>query len=144
MTAFQIYVLLKLDSAIGLFTVFAIAVPLIVGFSWLGYVMLADIMEDGAAKNFKKVLRQWTPFGVIMTIVFTLAAVLTPTTQQLATMVVVPKIINAVASDKELMALPGDIVSLASAWVKELRPENIKEGAKTIVQPAKEGKPVEK
>jgi hypothetical protein len=41
----------------------------------------------------------------------------------MAAIIVVPKICNFALQDKELMNLPKDIVSLASSWVKELRPE---------------------
>jgi hypothetical protein len=142
MTSLQLYMLLKLDSVIGFFTGLTVVLVLFTLISWIAYGL--NMAEGGgsATKKYGAFIKGFTPWAIVMALLFTLVSVFTPTTQQAAVMVVVPKIVNAISSDKELMALPGDIVSLASAWVKELRPENIKAGAKTVVQQAKECKPV--
>lgn len=46
-----------------------------------------------------------------------------PTTKQLAFILVAPKVIEAVQSNKTLTHIPGKLVTLADEWIEELRPE---------------------
>jgi hypothetical protein len=60
-----------------------------------------------------------------------------PTTKQAAAIIVVPKLCDAVRGNTELVSLPNDLASLASSWINELRPENIKVAQKQLTTNAK-------
>ena len=64
----------------------------------------------------------WLPFRLI--------ASLLPSTKEMAIIYVVPKVIN----NETVAKIPSKLLLLSSEWIDELRPENIKEGVKTIVQ----------
>lgn len=132
MSAFSLYCLLKMDALIVLCGVLSGVLFLSIIIMFIAWGIAASEDEDTTAH--KRILRSNSKWIIPLACLFLLVSIFTPSTQQTAAIVVVPKICNAVESNNELMALPGDIVSLASAWIKELRPENIKESAKTVVQ----------
>jgi hypothetical protein len=139
MSPSSIYWLVKLDDVRALLQGFAI------GFISMGAVMLlASIIAfsviKGEGYDPKTPQKFFVPASVLVLFSLLLFAAYTllPSTKQMATIVVVPRVVSAIESNKELMSLPGEVTSLASAWIKELRPENIKEGAKTVNQQTKE------
>jgi hypothetical protein len=53
-------------------------------------------------------------------IIFTLGAIFVPSTKHAAAIIVAPKIINAVANNKEMQKIPESITKLANDWIIEL------------------------
>jgi len=132
MSAVQLYFLLKLNTIVGVFVIASVL---------LAITCLALLIVWGARESdfndtetIKKLIKRHFKWLLPLSLFFALTAAFIPSTKEMAALIVVPKICEAATSNKELMALPGDIVSLASAWIKELRPKNIKESAKTVVQ----------
>jgi len=64
----------------------------------------------------------WLPFRLI--------ASLLPSTREMAIIYVVPKVTN----NQSVQQLPDKLLRLSSEWLEELRPENVKESVKTVVQ----------
>jgi heme/copper-type cytochrome/quinol oxidase subunit 2 len=122
MTPFNLYLLLKLNAIIGLFAataaIFIVAIiVLLVILSW------SYASNPKESQKTKKSVYFHFAYMIPITIISILCASLIPSTGEMATIVVVPKICNAVQNNKEAMALPGEVVGLASDWIKALRPE---------------------
>ena len=131
MSALQFYMLLKLDTLSGTFFVLMTLAIVACIVMLVCFGIASDCGNPKPALNAIKRHFKWIiPIGFICG----LFGAFLPTTKEMAAIIVVPKICNAAINNKDLMALPGDIISLASSWIKELRPENIKESAKTVVQ----------
>lgn len=145
MTGSQIYWLLMLDSVkevcFGfsfLFGIISIAVTVcfIVGLvgtatspeesKWSGW-------HKGEYKKFGKIFTPLFYIIVPFTLIFITASNMLPTTKQMATIIVVPKILN----NAEVQKIPNNVVELANDWIKELKPENVKEDVKAIVKGGK-------
>lgn len=63
----------------------------------------------------------------IAAILLVFIATFTPSTKQMATIIVAPAIINAVAENKQIQELPGSLVELANEWVEALKPKSEEE-----------------
>jgi len=48
---------------------------------------------------------------------------LTPSTKEMAFILVAPKLYDAVSKNKDLQEMPSKVVTLANEWLEELRPE---------------------
>ena len=51
------------------------------------------------------------------------AVTLLPTTKQMAALIVVPKVISAVAESETIQKLPAKVLNLANEWIEELSPK---------------------
>ena len=69
---------------------------------------------------------------MLFTIVFMAARRLIPTTKQMAVLIVVPSLVDAIDNSEALKALPKKIVDLAGDWIETLSPKK-KEAAKDVV-----------
>lgn len=135
MTAFNLYLLLKMDTISCIIGI--LSIPL-----WILFVICCIIIIDGFSikekhkrygkddadylcgeANIKASIKPMTVFFITAFILSTISALI-PSTKQMAAIIVVPKVISSIESNKELMALPGEITSLASAWIKELKPKS--------------------
>jgi len=69
---------------------------------------------------------------MLSAIVFMAARRLIPTTKQMAVLIVVPSLVDAIDNSEALKALPKKIVDLAGDWIETLSPKK-KEAAKDVV-----------
>jgi len=144
MSSFNLYLLLKMDSFSCIAWVLSgifFGIVVIMFIIWGFFAKEAYSQDDTAW--IRKIIRNHIKLLLSLSLIFLITALLIPSTKQMAAIIVVPKVISSIESNKELMSIPGEVISLASAWIKDLRPENIKESAKTVKQQAKECKPVE-
>jgi hypothetical protein len=131
MSPWELYWLLKLDDVGSLFQMFAV----IIGFGCLiglgGFI--GCLLEKSSTDSYNDPDKYDTPIKILKKIlwiclpiefILIIGATFLPTTKQMATIIVVPKVINSVQNNKALMELPNEVATLASSWIKELRPEN--------------------
>jgi len=121
MKAFTLYMILKMDavSEFCAWTSGALAIFLII----LLAIWSVRINDGLDTTVIKMVIRRSTWWAIPLSFIFLVVAVLMPSTKQMAVILVVPKVVNSVMSNEEFMKLPSEIVSTASAWIKELRPD---------------------
>lgn len=117
MTAMQMYLLLKLDDVQCLLGV----AGGLLGFALVLVVIIGVINKDMEKTPFPKKLSLSLGIPCLLCVVF---AVLIPSTRQMAIIYVTPKIVNAVSNSEECRKIPGNILSLANAWIEELKPES--------------------
>jgi hypothetical protein len=46
-----------------------------------------------------------------------------PTTKEMAAILIVPKLTNAIAENEEIQKLPNNLMGLANEWIEELKPK---------------------
>lgn len=114
MSGLEMYLLLKLDSVVGL----AVAISIILGIALLIVAINGRIDADIMGTPFPKKICAW--LGV-PTLLFVIIATLTPTTKEMAIIYVTPKITAAISNNEELKKLPDGILSLANEWIEELK-----------------------
>ncbi len=76
--------------------------------------------EQAASKTLGKV-------SLVLTLISLLALtlnVMLPNMKEMAAIIVVPKVINAVAQNEDFKQIPTNIVELANDWLKELKPKS--------------------
>ena len=66
-------------------------------------------------------------------IVALLGCTFIPSTKQMATILVLPKVVNFVKADSSLQKLPADITGLADEWIKKLSPDAAVAESKKVV-----------
>lgn len=116
-TPWQMYWLTRLESVVP-FGYFLIAG----GFS--GYLFMATVMQT-SIPDFN---RKWFLLPIAAIICGALIALFVPTTKEMAAIILIPKAVNAVASNERIQELPNTVLDLADAWLKELKPAVNKEG----------------
>jgi len=110
----DMYWLVKLDDIRG-----AMIAITIVGAIALSF---ADCFVFDITPQFKK-----TWFMVLaMWVIVLPVAILLPSTKQMAAIIIVPKIANAINENEQLKKLPSKIVDLADSWITELKPKENK------------------
>jgi uncharacterized membrane protein len=50
---------------------------------------------------------------------------MTPTTKEMAAIIIIPKIYNATTSNEEFKKLPNNILNLANEYIEELKPDKV-------------------
>jgi hypothetical protein len=138
MTAMFLYILLKLDSIIEMaksisspvsFFFFGALVILVI--SWLIQSVVRMDDESGSekikkdadriAKNFRKVSYRMIAWSLPCWLVIHFIIGLLPTTQEMAIIYVVPKVVN----NKQVQAIPGKLLTLSNEWLDKLHPDSI-------------------
>jgi hypothetical protein len=115
-TSWQIYWITRLDS---ISLLLAIATFLSVFLFILSVFALEDIEDEKVGKEvglFRKFLFFFSIAGAVL-------CSLTPTTKEMAAIILIPKLTNAVTQNEELKKLPNNLLSLANDWIVELRPD---------------------
>jgi hypothetical protein len=114
-TSWQIYWITRLD-AISSVTSFIGALAAVFGCAGV----IASFVEniDELKKPFSLLLGVGIFFGII--------GLACPTSKQMAAIIVIPRLVNAVQGNKELMQLPDNLVGLANGWIDELKPKESK------------------
>ena len=145
MSAFEIYMLIKLDAIkdmVGLFFMPVYIVFILSVVCWLGSWVSYSIWSQGDDYSYpskeekESMLKKYVIFRSkvlrILLVSFVLwfpsllVTYLLPSTKEMAIIYVVPKLM----SNDSLMSLPGKLVDLSSEWIEEFRPENVKESLK--------------
>ena len=143
MTALQLYLFIKLDAIILLAQTFmtpCFVIGIIALIVWLVLWVVPYGGEDTKPEDVKKLKIQcenirrpvskilmWT---FIVWLPLRLIASLLPSTKEMAIIYVVPKIIN----NEMIAQIPDKLLKLSSEWIDELRPQNVKNDIKAIVQ----------
>jgi hypothetical protein len=145
MSPMELYLLIKLDAIILLarwFMTPAFAIAMLSLLVWLFLWVMPyggnefEETQDEVEKLKKQCKRLRQPvfkifiLSMLIWLPFRLIVSLLPSTKEMAIIYVVPKVVNSDA----VAQIPGKLLSLSSEWLDELRPENIKDGVKTIVQ----------
>ena len=118
MTGTEIYWLTRLDGIVNLSMGLAVFGIIFAVVGTIGLVIWA-VCENG-----KDDKGWWTLLRIIgtvwfLTIIFALTALFTPTTKEMAAIIVVPKIIN----NEQVKELPDNVLDLANEWIKSKKEE---------------------
>jgi len=135
MSPWELYWLLKLDTIGTLFQLPAFFLALGLLIAIIGYIS-CRLSEYGNYEEQLKIIKKIIFICLPIEFIFIIVAVFLPSTKQMATIIVVPKIINAVENNKALMELPNEVATLASNWIKELQPENFNKVPADTINPA--------
>ena len=119
MNAFQIYCLLKLDAVSCLFGVLGILMLIYVGAVILFCGVFADENKIDFSEYYNTRTKKAKPvlIGILGSIIL-LIGILMPSTKEMATIIIVPKIIN----NEEIQKIPNKMIDLANEWLDELKP----------------------
>ena len=133
MDVWQLYWIIKLDSIRSFLDGLATSICAIGGICvvvfFVSLIVYAINRADGddsatdAALAFSKRMRPFSftilPIGIL---IFFFHALI-PSTKQMAAIVVIPQVVNAVSASETIQKLPGKILNLADEWVNELSPK---------------------
>lgn len=115
-TPAQIYWITRLDSIhTALCPIFIICIVVVI----LVFFINGVALERPAPK------KQWLPFAFIFGIALAIDA-FTPTTKEMAAIILIPRVVNGVAGNKALRELPANVLDLANAWLEDLKPKKEK------------------
>jgi len=134
MSCLQLYFILKLNAISNVFIVLCFLSAIFCIVTLFIWGILSETKDGKVTLMFIKRHFKWI---IPCCFVCGLISQLIPTTKEMAAIIVIPKVINAASNNKQLNDLPGDIISLTTSWIKELRPENIKGSAKSIIEQTK-------
>lgn len=130
MSSLMVYLILILDNVQKLFIAFGIV-------SVITFViMLIIICENSDYEDDLKRTLKWIKKPIIICFIvsilsFVISAFL-PNTKQMATIIIVPKITNAISQNEELKKLPDNVLKLANEWIVKLSPEQTIEQSKKV------------
>lgn len=150
MSPMELYLLIKLDAIILLakwFMTPAFVLAILALLTWLVLWIVPHSYASGneygpppsenevnkckeQCKGLRRPVFKVLWLAMLIWLPFRLVASLLPSTKEMAIIYVVPKVIN----NETVSQIPSKLLHLSSEWIDELRPENIKEGVKTIVQ----------
>lgn len=126
MTPWEMYWLLKLDDInAGLWMVLVVLAV----FSAIQAVIWGIAAGDGYSERDKAIAvaaRLRALRSAIATFLLLWPTLLLPDTKQMAAIIVVPKLANAINENEKLKAIPNQLVDLASQWITELAPKEKK------------------
>lgn len=105
-TAWQTYWLTRMDALVA-----AVAVA---GGASITVSIIVMILKE-------KIIKE-SQFGIFFGIILMLLSVFIPTTKDMAAILIIPKITNAIENSEQLKTLPYNEVELVNEWVKELKP----------------------
>jgi hypothetical protein len=115
MTSSQIYWITRLDNIntfVFLIFAFGVVAALLCGICWINF-------PSRASETIKKYL-----FRILLiSIIDGFISIWIPTTKEMAAIIIIPKLINAISSNQQLIDLPNNFVALANDWIKELSPK---------------------
>ncbi len=106
----------NLTGLIGFFSTFAAF------FTVIGY-LITQGSENKQEKAASKTLGKLSFFTVPLAVISVLITTLLPSMKGVAAIIVVPKVINAVAQTEDFKQIPTNIVDLANSWLVELKPK---------------------
>lgn len=95
------------------------------------FVSLMMFSDGRQIEQWPKAIGRWLLIPAFIGVSFCFGCWFIPGTKQMATIIVVPKLVNAIEGNKKLMGLPDKIVSLADDWLDTLKPKEEKTEAET-------------
>lgn len=112
-TPAQVYWLTRMDSIHGAMC------PVIFA---CGIGVLFTFFINGVALDRVAPKRFWIPWVVIAGIALMIKT-FTPTTKEMAAIIIIPKVVNSAAENKAIREFPTNVMDLANEWLKELKPK---------------------
>lgn len=115
-TSWQLYWLTRLDSlscGVGIIAISGFV------FGFFGALWFYGFPDSFGFQP--KRFRIWLRL-ISIPIVASALAVLIPSTKEMAAILIVPKLANSIASNKEIQKLPDNLLKLANSWIEELKP----------------------
>lgn len=121
-TPLELYMILKLDALHGVFTLcgfFAVISAI------LFCIFVACEMEEhvNIFEKYTKIAWAWLLSTILFGVVCVAGHLVTPSTKQMAAILIAPKIIN----NESIQELPSNLLKLANEWVEEKITEKKKE-----------------
>ncbi len=117
MSAFQLYLILKMDSFINFFGVFIFIISFFIIGCLITYVNSDNSKKDIPLKfilfHFK-----WAIPSLILCIMLN---IFIPSTKDMAIIYVTPKVIN----NEQIQKIPNKLIGLANEWLDEFHPDSI-------------------
>ena len=107
-TTSEMYWLTRLDGIQGFFIAMTILIAI--------YSTLAILI--GGGEGIRKLFWSGIVCGVI-SILFSVGAILTPTTKQMCAIKIIPLVLN----DPNVQEIPEQLLNLKDAWIEELKPK---------------------
>lgn len=143
MSAWELYLFIKLDAIIALATTLMTPCYIVGTLTLIAWLVLWVVPYGGEESTTKDIERLKIQCGNIRRPIFKillctfivwlplrLASTLLPTTKEMAIIYVVPKIIN----NEIVSNIPDKLLNLSSEWIEELRPKNVKQDIKAVMQ----------
>ncbi len=90
----------------------------------VGGAIASSSCDSPSERTAHKVLKRVSFIIVPILLLATTINVLLPNMKEMAAIIVVPKVINAVAQNEDFKQIPTNIVELANEWLKELKPKS--------------------
>lgn len=119
MTTWQMYWLIKLDDISTVFSIGIIGACIALLIWCFVYFINAGFNDDNTQ------MKYYITHIILPALVLTaIPAALIPDTKQMAAIIIVPKLVNGVAQNEKLTALPEKLITLADNWVNTLSPKS--------------------
>lgn len=125
MTSWQIYWLTRLDNiqnALRIVVMISFIASTMIAIFWSVYAFDSYREDDEDSKK-EKALRGIFIRMIIIPICFGILLVSTPSSKEMAAIIIVPKLTNAISKNQKIMNLPDKVLDLANAWIEELGPK---------------------
>lgn len=144
MSAWELYLFIKLDAIIALATTLMTPCYIIGTLTLIAWLVLWVVPYSSEqertsteiqklkvqCKNIRRPIFKILLCTFIVWLPLRLASTLLPTTKEMAIIYVVPKIIN----NEIVSKIPDKLLNLSSEWIEELRPKNVKQDIKAVMQ----------
>lgn len=86
--------------------------------AFIGFFAMAFVSSEGV-----KISKKWFSIPVIFAVFSFIVGFFIPTTKEMAAIILLPKITNAIQNNEELKKLPENVLQLANDWINELKPK---------------------
>lgn len=128
-SGFTVYLICRLNSIVCFFVascwisaIVSVLSLIVLCATWLVYTDFASKTSlNDMQKTYIVVKRIWKIFFPVF-LISSFFYIITPTSKELCAIIVVPKIANSIAENKQIQQLPDNIVGLANDWIKSLSP----------------------
>ena len=126
MTAIELYLLLKLDTIIEIAEHMVAVFLYLSAISIVAYIIASYAASNGdeEGQNVKNALK-W-PLRIFISI-FTFSLILwtfLPSTKQMAAIIVIPNLVDAITENEELKQIPNNLTELTNDWIESMKPDN--------------------
>lgn len=117
-TSWQLYWITRLDSVVNCFSFVAGASCLGI-FVCLFFGMMARLYDETEASNkmFKGAF-----YLIFLLFPSAIISVFTPSTKEMAAILLIPKIQQSIVANKKLTEMPDKLLDLANVWIEDLKP----------------------
>lgn len=139
MNPWLLYWVMKCDDIRAVFE-YTYQVSFVVAFAGFVVLLVVGAIMGGDENTEPAPKKDWIKWGKLWLIVIGICAfagitcvgrMLVPTTKQMAAIIVVPPMVDAVKKSETLNKLPGKLLTLADDWITELSPNKENADAQT-------------